>query len=92
MDQEINKQNSDVALIKTYEGMYCYSYKPLKPTGRWKINGKKLKINAFIEGSVNPEQAMKNYINRKKNSWEWLGVEIIGITPLGQKIRFVYES
>ena len=46
MDQEINKQNSDVALIKTYEGMYCYGYKPLKPTGRWKI------VEKHIQGSV----------------------------------------
>ena len=59
MDQEINKQNSDVALIKTYEGMYCYSYKPLKPTGRWKI------IEKHIRGYVQDVFDISLYIEHK---------------------------
>lgn len=59
MDQEINKQNSDVALIKTYEGMYCYGYKPLKPTGRWKI------VEKHIQGSVRDVFDISLYIEHK---------------------------
>lgn len=58
----------------------------------YSCNGKKRKINAWVEGAGNAKQAMKNYINRKKNSWEWIGVEIAGVTPLGQKIYIVYDE
>ncbi len=58
----------------------------------YSCNGKKRKINAWVDGAGNAKQAMKSYINRKKNSWEWIGVEITGITPIGQKIYMVYDE
>ena len=59
MDQEVNKQNFDVALIETYEGLYGYSYKLLKPTGRWKI------IEKHIRGSGQDVFDISLYIEHK---------------------------
>ena len=54
--------------------------------------GKRLAIDAIIEGAGNPKAAMWHYVYSLKRSWEWLGVEITGVTPLGQKVSIVYEE
>lgn len=53
-------------------------------------NRRKLTIDATIEGAGDVKQAMQDYVARKKNSHQWLGVEIVALTPLGQHVRLIY--
>jgi hypothetical protein len=54
-------------------------------------SGKKRTINRNVEGAGNARAAIKMVVERRSDSWLWKGVEITGLTPIGQVIKIIYE-
>ena len=55
------------------------------------IRKTRISINALIEGAGDAKGAILRYVLGKANAFEWYGVEVTGVTPLGQRVKVVIE-
>lgn len=55
------------------------------------MNGKPRRIRTTVEGAGDVRAAVFAYMARRRRSGEWLGVELVATTPLGQHVRVLYE-
>ncbi len=47
-------------------------------------------IDCYMEGAGDTIDALVRAVNRRRDFYIWYGVDIHGITPLGQKISIIY--
>lgn len=55
------------------------------------MSGKRRTICATIDGAGDVHKAIYEYMAKRKNSHEWLGVQLTAITPLTQVVLEVFE-
>ena len=62
---------------------------PVQITGEtWTAKGRR-RIDTTIEGAGDAAGAIRSYVARRPRAWEWQGVAIRGLTPLGQRVTVV---
>lgn len=54
-------------------------------------DGRKRTVNATVEGMGDAHGAILRYMLARPRPWEWYGVEVRGITPLGQRVYVLIE-
>ena len=66
---------------------------PIRLQGEtWTASGRRRRVAAWVEGAGDAVGAIRAYVARQPRPWEWLGAEIHGVTPLGQKVRVTFEE
>lgn len=54
-------------------------------------NKRPRRIRVTIEGAGDVRAAVFKYMARRPRAGEWLGVELVAVTPLGQRVHVLYE-
>ena len=66
---------------------------PIRIQGEtWTAGGRRRRIAAWVEGAGDAVGAIRAYVARQPRAWEWEGVKVLGVTPLGQKVSVTLES
>lgn len=55
-------------------------------------DGKRHRIDRMVDAAGDVEGAMLWMLTQQRNPDLWLGCEIVGVTPIGQIIKRVFES
>jgi len=55
----------------------------------WTASGRRRRLAHWVEGAGDARGAIRAYVARLPRSWEWDGVAVLGITPLGQPVRVI---
>ena len=53
----------------------------------WTASGRRRHIGRWVEGAGDAVGAIRSCVARQPRAWEWQGAAVLGITPLGQKVR-----
>lgn len=56
-----------------------------------RADGRRITINRTIDGLGDVLTPLATALASRRRIYEWYGVEIVGVTPLGQTIRRVIE-
>lgn len=65
---------------------------PIRLSGKCRLmNGKDRTVLCFVEGAGDAHKAILEYMLKKPRAFEWYGCEVLGITPLGQRINVIVE-